>query len=53
MEIHRGIRRVRLKGFPQSVCFSAMNSTVYILTVTHGARNLEQVLAGRTLNRNL
>lgn len=41
------VRRVRMKGFPQSVFYFILNEDVYILTVTHGARDLENLLRNR------
>jgi len=47
METYPGIRRVRLKGFPQSAYYFATDDVVYILTVAHGARSLATLLRDR------
>lgn len=46
------IRRVRMKGFPQSVFYFMLHEDVYVLTVTHGARDVEQLLRNRMPTRS-
>jgi len=47
LTVFPGVRRVRLKNFPQNLYFYLTADTVYVLTVTHGARDLEKLIFNR------
>lgn len=42
------VRRVRLRHFPHSVFFKVAGDTVFVLALLHGAREIENVIQGRT-----
>ena len=42
------IRRVRLHRFPHSVFFKVSDNTVFVLAVLHGAREVEELIQGRS-----
>jgi plasmid stabilization system protein ParE len=44
------VRRVRLRHFQHSVFFTISDTTVFVLAVLHGAREVEKLVLGRKSN---
>jgi plasmid stabilization system protein ParE len=45
--VFHDIRRVRLRGFPHSVYFTAAETEVFVVAIVHGARDVKSVILGR------